>query len=70
MKTLLKKENKKENEAVLDSFGPDPVILRKKGLRQFANKNMQEFKSRINDEVYLTHAIDRIAVELMHHLVK
>ncbi|MCB1173163.1 MAG: hypothetical protein KDK39_06350 [Leptospiraceae bacterium] len=72
MKTLLEEEaSDTENyDPEVEDFGPDPVLLRKKGLRQFAMRNMHDFKSRINDEAYLEHAIERIAVELMHHLVK
>lgn len=71
MKTLLRRETDIEigPEPEMD-FGPDPVMLRKRGLKQFASRDINDFKSRINDDAYLTHAIDRIAVELMHHLVK
>ncbi|MDH5656516.1 MAG: hypothetical protein OEZ34_11440 [Spirochaetia bacterium] len=66
MKTLLKKEAKNE----LEKFGPDPILLRKKGLSDSYPRDISAYKKKIGDKDYLEHAINRIAMELSHFLIK
>jgi hypothetical protein len=66
MKTLLKRETNVGSER----YGPDPVLLRKKGLVDDRPRDIASYKQRIVDESYLDHAINRIAMELSHFLVK
>ena len=51
-------------------FGPDPLLCRKKGLGDTLPRDIPEYKSKVENESYMNHAIDRIALELMHFLVK
>lgn len=64
METLLKKDISVRR----DGFGPDPIILRKKGLPNPNPQNISKHKKKISDKAYMEHAIDRIAMELMHFL--
>jgi len=66
MKTLLKRELEHSSE----KFGPDPILLRKKGLSNSNPKDIETYKQKIVDDDYLDHAINRIAMELSHFLVK
>ncbi len=66
MDTLLKKEFTKN----VDRFGPDPLLKRKQGLKNSLSRDILEYKNKINDEDYMIYAIDKIAVELIHFLVK
>lgn len=66
MKTLLKQEVSLQWE----DFGPDPVLLKKKGSPDPRPRDISEYKKKIVDEKYLDHAIDRIAMELSHFLAK
>ncbi|MCB1326099.1 MAG: hypothetical protein H7A21_20280 [Spirochaetales bacterium] len=63
MKTLLEK-------SASGRFGPDPVLLKKRGLSDSNPRNISDYKERIKDKDYMEHAIDRIAMELMHFLAK
>ena len=51
------------------SFGPDPVLMKKTGNPNLA-RDIDDFKSKIRDKAYMDHAINRIAMELMHFLSK
>ena len=53
-----------------DEYGPDPVILRKRGLQHTKNKKHKDYKSKINDPQYIDFAINKIALELSHFLTK
>jgi len=66
MKTLLDRENSVPGE----EFGPDPILMRKKGLPNPHPRDISEYKKKITDDSYMEHAIDRIAMELMHFLSK
>ena len=66
MKTLLEKDYVNNERA----FGPDPLLYRKQGLGSTLSRNILEYKKKINDEKYIQYAIDKIALELMHFLVK
>lgn len=50
-------------------FGPDPVLMKKKGT-PYIDRDIDEFKRKISDKDYMEHAIDRIALELMHFLAR
>ena len=63
MKTLLEK-------SASGRFGPYPVLLKKRGLSDSNPRNISDYKERIKDKDYMEHAIDRIAMELMHFLAK
>ena len=63
MKTLLEK-------SASGRLGPDPVLLKKRGLSDSNPRNISDYKERIKDKDYMEHAIDRIAMELMHFLAK
>ncbi len=66
METLLGKQETR-NE---DYLGLDPLLCKKKGLREASFKNILNYKSKLKDQQYMEHAIDKIAMELMHFLVK
>ncbi|MBX7057410.1 MAG: hypothetical protein K1X75_05045 [Leptospirales bacterium] len=65
MKTLLDQEAPVEAK----DFGLDPVLLKKRGL-PYPHRNIAEFKRKISDDGYMDHAINRIALELMHFLAR
>jgi len=60
-----------DEQAYVDAreYGPDPVLMKKKGLPS-DERNIADFKKKIKDDNYMDHAIDRIALELMHFLAK
>ncbi len=64
MKTLLEKDFRVHWE----KFGPDPILMKKKGLPNPQPRDISVYKKKIVDENYLEHAIDRIAMELSHFL--
>ena len=55
---------------VEEDFGPDPVILRKKGLGATAKKKFTYYKQKVDDPGYMEFAINKIAMELSHFLSK
>ncbi|EPG67047.1 hypothetical protein ACE5IS_12610 [Leptospira wolffii] len=57
------------NLAGTDPFGPDPVILRKRGV-PIKKRKFEDYKKKIEDENYIDFAIDKIAMELSHFLSK
>jgi hypothetical protein len=65
MKTLL------DEDIVVEStgFGPDPVLMKKKGQPNLS-RDISDFKRKIRDKKYMDHAINRIAMELMHFLAR
>jgi hypothetical protein len=65
MKTLLDQEIPVEGS----DFGPDPILMKKRGL-PYERRNIAEFKKKIQDMDYMDHAIDRIALELMHFIAR
>ena len=67
MKTLQVKQNPSWED---EGFGPDPLLQRKKGLKNTLSRDVLEYKSKIEDAAYMRYAIDKIAAELMHFLVK
>lgn len=58
------------NLAEVEKFGPDPIILRKKGVQAVANKKFDLYKKRLDDPNYMDFAINKIAMELSHFLSK
>ena len=66
MKTLLEQDLSVPG----NGHGPDPILLRKKGMTQPIPRDITEYKKKILDDSYMEHAIDRIAMELMHFLSK
>lgn len=50
-------------------YGPDPLLMRKTGQKK-KRAGVGEYKRRLDDDQYLDHAIDKIAQELSHFLVK
>ena len=66
MKTLLKEDVPVHNQG----YGPDPVLMKKKGISVALDKNLKDYKKKINDDNYMEHAIDRIAMELSHFLAR
>ncbi|MCR9144547.1 MAG: hypothetical protein RIF32_06590 [Leptospirales bacterium] len=65
MRTLL------EEDLALESpgYGPDPVMMKKKGQPNLS-RDITDFKKKIRDKKYMDHAINRIAMELMHFLAR
>jgi hypothetical protein len=49
-------------------YGPDPMILRKRGISRVAREKFELYKKRIEDPQYMEYAINKIAVELTHFL--
>ena len=66
MKTLLDQDNSVQG----GRYGPDPVLMKKKGLSQPIPRDISEYKKKIRDDNYMEHAINRIAMELSHFLSK
>lgn len=67
MKTLF------EENRILQSdrkYGPDPVLMKKKGVARPQERDITYYKERIRDKKYIEHAINRIAMELSHFLSK
>ncbi len=67
MKTLIEAE---EETLLEDYIGPDPLLMKKRGLPIQGPRNIKAYKKKIKDEMYMDHAINRIAMELMHFLVR
>ena len=66
MNTLTKKKQAdREN-----SFWLDPLLLKKQGQKKALNQDINDYKTKIQDEKYINYAIDKIALELMHFLIK
>ncbi len=51
-------------------YGPDPVILRKRGLARNTHSKFELYKKKLNDPYYMEFAINKIAMELTHFLSK
>jgi hypothetical protein len=51
-------------------FGPDPIILRKRGQARNVRSKYGMYKQRIEDPEYMEYAINKIAMELTHFLSK
>ncbi len=66
MKTLLARDLRGREEG----FGPDPLLLKKRGLSDIRSRDISEFKKKILDDKYMDHAINRIAMELSHFLLR
>lgn len=62
---LLKEEARK---AKTEEYGPDPVLMKKIGARDFRPNDLSYYKKKIIDKEYLDYAINRIAMELSHFL--
>ncbi|MBL8021642.1 MAG: hypothetical protein JNM27_18365 [Leptospirales bacterium] len=66
MKTLVEAE-----ETLLEEYvGPDPLLMKKRGLPIQGPRDIKAYKKKIKDATYMDHAINRIAMELMHFLVR
>ncbi len=48
----------------------DPLVLKKQGISYLQKKDISYYKKKIIDEEYLEHAINRIAMELSHFILK
>lgn len=68
MKTLLEREDVARRTLSDPKFGPDPVLVKKKGWGEYEPKDISNYKKKIMDDTYLEHAIDKIAMELSHFL--
>ncbi|MDX1959202.1 MAG: hypothetical protein SFU98_11555 [Leptospiraceae bacterium] len=51
-------------------FGPDPIMLRKRGNARNVKSRYSLYKQKINDPNYMEYAINKIAMELTHFLSK
>ncbi|MCB1179214.1 MAG: hypothetical protein KDK36_16655 [Leptospiraceae bacterium] len=51
-------------------YGPDPIILRKRGVSRKTHQKYDLYKRKINHPDYMEYAINKIAVELTHFLSK
>jgi len=51
-------------------YGPDPVMLRKRGLARNTHTKFELYKKKLNDPYYMEYAINKIAMELTHFLSK
>ena len=67
MKTLQRRQTPSRGN---EGFGPDPLLQRKKGLKDTLSRDVLDYKDKIEDAGYMRYAIDKIALELMHFLVK
>lgn len=54
----------------VSQYGPDPVLLRKRGVARIAKERFELYKRRIEDPAYMEYAINKIASELTHFLSK
>ncbi|ASV11543.1 MULTISPECIES: hypothetical protein [Leptospira] len=57
------------NLAESENFGPDPVILRKRGM-PVKKRKFEDYKKKLEDPSYIDFAIDKIAMEISHFLSK
>jgi hypothetical protein len=55
---------------VSEKYGPDPILLRKKGLSNTNKKEFDDYKKMVDDPGYMQFAINKIALELSHFLSK
>ena len=67
MKTLQIEKNPNKGNG---GFGPDPLLRKKQGLKNSLSRDIIGYKDKIEDAGYMRYAIDKIAMELMHFLVK
>ncbi|MEM7179980.1 MAG: hypothetical protein AAF518_03645 [Spirochaetota bacterium] len=51
-----------------DEYGPDPIILRKRGSARNMHKKFELYKRKVDDPKYMEFAINKIALELSHFL--
>jgi hypothetical protein len=51
-------------------YGPDPIILRKRGLARNIRNKFELYKQKVDDPSYMDYAINKIALELTHFLSK
>ncbi|MDF3821511.1 hypothetical protein P3G55_16520 [Leptospira sp. 96542] len=58
------------NLAETDEFGPDPVLLRKRGMSQTMQQKFKNYKEKIDDPAYMDYAINKIAMEISHFISK
>lgn len=54
----------------VSKYGPDPILLRKRGIARIARERYELYKRRIEDPDYMEYAINKIASELTHFLSK
>ena len=54
----------------IEDFGPDPILLKKRGINRKVSDKYDVYKKRINNPIYVDYAINKIAVELTHFLSK
>lgn len=54
----------------INQYGPDPVLLRKRGITRIVKDKYDLYKRRIEDPNYMEYAINKIASELTHFLSK
>ncbi len=75
----MKKKSKYEQESIIDSSlnsnsleneWEDPLVLKKQGIAFFKKKDISYYKKMIIDEKYIDNAINRIAMELSHFILK
>lgn len=66
MKTLVEEEE----TLLAETVGPDPLLMKKRGIPVQGPRDIKAYKKKIRDDVYMDHAINRIAMELMHFLVR
>lgn len=59
-----------KNDYNVKEWEQDPMILKKKGLEYFKKRDISYYKKKIIDENYMDHAIQRIAMELSHFILK
>jgi Zn-dependent oligopeptidase len=65
-----KKEKNKEEWEDLEEMIQDPLVLKKQGITYLQKKDISYYKKKIIDEKYMEHAINRIAMELSHFILK
>ncbi|MCG6140886.1 hypothetical protein EHQ23_08280 [Leptospira bourretii] len=58
------------NLAETEEFGPDPVLLRKRGMASTIQKKFENYKKKIDDPAYMDYAINKIAMEISHFISK
>ncbi len=58
------------NLAETDEFGPDPVMLRKRGMSASMEKKYKNYKKKVDDPAYMDYAINKIAMEISHFIQK
>jgi hypothetical protein len=58
------------NLAETEEFGPDPVLLRKRGMSATIPKKFTNYKKKVDDPAYMDYAINKIAMEISHFITK